>query len=164
MKPYRVIWTVLVSATLVLPGARPVSAQTVNEPPAQTPGGPSAERNDLIVGIGAAGALHRIRERTVTADKVDRSAFAVGTNFKIGDATTGRSDSANAAIADSESAPAGPSAEVPSADADTEDCIEPEAGRALQQQRPMPRPSRRAIAIVGLLLLVIAVITGAVGG
>lgn len=88
MTPYRTLWAVLVSATLVLPGARAASAQTSNVPSAQTPGGPSSERKGSIVGIGAGGALHRIPEGRVTGDSLDRSAFAVGTDFRIGYAPT----------------------------------------------------------------------------
>ena len=88
MQPNRVLWTVLVSVTLVLPGARAASSQTLNAPPAQTPGGPSAERKGFIVGIGAGGGLHWIPESSVTGGSLDRSAFAVGPDFKIGYAPT----------------------------------------------------------------------------
>ena len=88
MTPSGILWAVLVSATLLLPGARAALAQTSNAPPAQTPGGPSAERKGFIVGIGAGGALHRIPEGRVTGGSLDRSAFAVGTDFKIGYAPT----------------------------------------------------------------------------
>jgi hypothetical protein len=88
MKPYHILCAVLVSATLVLPGSRAASAQTLNALPAQTPDGQSAERKGFIVGIGAGGALHRIPESRVTGDSLDRSAFAVGTDFKIGYAPT----------------------------------------------------------------------------
>ncbi len=88
MTPYRILWAVLVSATLVLPGASAASAQTLNAPRAQTPGRPSAERKGFIVGIGAGGGLHRIPEGGVTGDSLDRSAFAIGTDFKIGYAPT----------------------------------------------------------------------------
>ena len=88
MTPYRIFLAVFVSATLVLPGAGAASAQTFNASPAQIPVGPSAERKGFIVGIGAGGALHRIPEGRVTGDNLDRSAFAFGTDFKIGYAPT----------------------------------------------------------------------------
>jgi hypothetical protein len=88
MTTYRALWTALVLATLVLPSARAASAQTSNAPPAQAQDGPSAERKGFILGIGAGGALHRLPERGVTGDTLDRSAFAFGTDFKIGYAPT----------------------------------------------------------------------------
>ena len=75
MTLHRMFWTVLVSVTLVVAGARAASAQ-------------SAERKGFIVGIGAGAALHRTPEGQLTGDSLDRSAFAVGTDFKIGYAPT----------------------------------------------------------------------------
>ncbi len=91
MKTYRVLWAVLVSATLALPGARAASAQTLNAPPAQAPGGPIAEPKGFIVGIGADGGLHRLPERGIAGDSFDRSA-ACGMLLLSADARAQRAD------------------------------------------------------------------------
>ncbi len=88
MKPNCIICAVLVSATLALPGAPAVSAQTLSTRQDQTPGGSSAERKGFIAGIGAGGALHRTPERGVTRASLDRTAFAGGIDAKIGYAPT----------------------------------------------------------------------------
>jgi hypothetical protein len=88
MKANRVLWTILVSVALASAGAPAASAQTSGAPPAQAPSEPTAGRKGFIVGIGAGGALHRIPARGTTGGSLDRSAFAAGTDFKIGYAPT----------------------------------------------------------------------------